>query len=211
MLGNSFNTKDANLKKFNCLSLNGCNAISEVNIDLEMCEVFYKIKEKELPFQYVNYAVCVASARFRWSYCIGRKLRQEQFLEKLAWKGLLTAKIICEMGTTNNWLASVAFVERDWERSKTEKRLGREGTFSSAFRAFLSLPSPPLPSPPLFLRQSGYKNTEDHLLRGARFADWAKTITQLSPVNFDTTYICIFIYLFEISWNVYFLACKTKG
>ena len=149
MLGNSFNTKDANLKKFNCLSLNGCNAISEVNIDLEMCEVFYKIKKKELPFQYVNYAVCVASARFRWSYCIGRKLRQEQFLEKLAWKGLLTAKIICEMGTTNNWLASVAFVERDWERSKTEKRLGREGTFSSAFRAFLSLPSPPLPSPPL--------------------------------------------------------------
>ena len=58
---------------------------------------------------------------------------------------------------------------------------------------------PPLPSPPLFLRQSGYKNTEDHLLRGARFADRAKTITQLSPVNFDTTYICIFIYLFEIS------------
>ena len=66
ILGKSFNTKDANLKKFNCLSLNGCNAISEVNIGLEMCEVFYKIKKKELPFQYVNYAVCVASARFQW-------------------------------------------------------------------------------------------------------------------------------------------------
>ena len=97
---------------------------------------------------------------------IGRKLRQEQFLEKLAWKGLLTAKLICEMGTTTNWLASVAFVERDWERRKTEKRLGREGTFSSAFRAFL-----PVPPPPLLLRQSVYKNTEDHLLRGAGFAD----------------------------------------
>ena len=52
ILGNSFNTKDANLKKFSCLSLNGCNAISGVNIGLERCEVFYKIKKKKKELQF---------------------------------------------------------------------------------------------------------------------------------------------------------------
>ena len=123
---------------------------------------------------------------------IGRKLRQEQFLEKLTWKRLLIAKIICEMGTTNNWLGSVAFVERDWERRKTAKRLGREETFSSAFRAFLPPPSPPLP---FFYASQATTDTEDHLLRGAGFADWEKTITQLSPISFDTTFAFLFISL----------------
>ena len=58
-------------------------------------------------------------------------------------KACLLLKLFARWGlrTTGN----VAYVERDWERRKTEKRLGREGTFSSAFRAFLPVPSPPLP------------------------------------------------------------------
>ena len=95
---------------------------------------------------------------------IGRKLRQEQFLEKLAWKGLLTAKIIREMGTTNNWQRGIR------RKGLGKKENGEEiGERRDLFFCLSRFSSRPVPSP--FLRLSGYKNTEDNLLRGAGFAD----------------------------------------